>query len=104
MMRARHAVFVLLAAAAGSWAGPAWAQAPASQASPRIVEVRATRFAFDPAEIDATEGEALRIVVRSGDGLHGFSIPDLAISREVPPGAEPVVIEFTPAKAGRFPI
>ncbi|OFW16177.1 MAG: hypothetical protein A3F70_02535 [Acidobacteria bacterium RIFCSPLOWO2_12_FULL_67_14] len=85
-------------------AAPDAREAPRQAGQPRIVTVTATRFAFEPSEIEATEGEPLRIVVRSGDGLHGFEIRDFSVSREVPRGGEPVVIEFTPTRAGRFPI
>ena len=79
--------------------------APRPQAAePRVIDVLAKRYAFEPAEIDATEGERLRIVVRSGDGMHGFEIKKFKVSKEIPRGGEPVVIEFTPNEAGRFPI
>jgi cytochrome c oxidase subunit 2 len=73
-------------------------------AEPRVIEVLARRYAFEPAEIEAVEGERLRIVVRSGDGMHGFEIKKFKISKEIPRGGDPVVIEFTPTEAGRFPV
>ena len=50
--------------------------------------------------IEAVEGERLRILVKSGDGLHGFEIKKFKVSKEIPRGGEPVVIEFT-ARRGR---
>src|SRR5688500_10757978 len=73
-------------------------------AEPRVIEVLAKRFTFEPAVIEATEGERLRILVRSGDGPHGFEIKKFKVSKEIPRGSEPVMIEFTPDEAGRFPI
>lgn len=71
---------------------------------PRIVEVVARRFAFEPATIDAVEGERLRVLVRSADGPHGFEIKRFKVSKEIPRGTEPVTIEFTASEVGTFPI
>jgi cytochrome c oxidase subunit 2 len=73
-------------------------------AGPRTIEVVVRRFAFEPAVIEATEGERLRVLVRSADGPHGFEIKKFKVSKEVPRGTEPVVIEFTPDEPGRYPI
>jgi cytochrome c oxidase subunit 2 len=73
-------------------------------AEPRVIEVIARRYAFEPADIDVVEGERVRLLVKSGDGLHGFEIRQFKISKEIPRGAEPVAIEFTANAAGRFPI
>ena len=73
-------------------------------AEPRTIEVIARRYTFEPATIEAVEGERLRILVKSGDGLHGFEIKKFKVSKEIPRGAEPVVIEFTASEAGKFPI
>ena len=83
-----------------------WAlQALAGQApEPRVIEITARRFAFEPAQIDATVGERLRLVVRSADGVHGVEIRKFRINREVPRGGTPVTIEFSASEAGRFPI
>ena len=45
----------------------------------------------------------MRIVVKSGDGFHGFGIEQFDVSTEIPRG-ETVTIEFTPDVAGEFPI
>lgn len=71
---------------------------------PRVVEIKAHRFAFEPATIEATVGERLQIVVRSADGVHGFEIKKLKIKKEVPRGGEPVTIDFTASTEGTFPI
>lgn len=80
--------------------------ASATQGSPepRVIEVVAKRYAFEPSEIEVTEGERVRLVVRSGDGLHGIEIKQFRISKEIPRGTDPVVIEFTADAVGRFPI
>jgi cytochrome c oxidase subunit 2 len=71
---------------------------------PRVIEITARRFAFEPAEIDATVGERLQLVVRSADGVHGLEIKKLKIKKEVPRGGEPVTIDFTATSEGTFPI
>ena len=71
---------------------------------PRVIEITAHRFAFEPAEIEATVGEHLQLVVRSADGVHGLEIKKLKIKKEVPRGGEPVTIDFTARTEGTFPI
>jgi cytochrome c oxidase subunit 2 len=71
---------------------------------PRVVEVVVRRYAFEPATIEAVEGERLRVLVRSADGPHGFEIKKFKVSKEIPRGTEPVTIEFTASEAGTFPI
>ena len=88
-----------LAAAVSATLRPA-AQAP----EPRVIDVIARRFAFEPAEIEATVGERLRLVVRSADGVHGLEIKKFKVKKEIPRGTTPVTIEFTAGEAGRFPI
>jgi cytochrome c oxidase subunit 2 len=69
-----------------------------------VIEVVARRYAFEPAEIQVTVGEAVRLMVRSGDGLHGFEIKEMKVKRELERGAKPVAIDLTPGTPGRFPI
>ena len=76
----------------------------AQTSEPRVVEIMARRFAFEPAEVEAMVGERIQLVVRSADGVHGLEIKKLKIKKEVPRGGEPVTIDFTPATEGIFPI
>jgi len=71
---------------------------------PRVIEVTARRFAFDPAEIQVEIGEPVRLQVHSEDGLHGLAIKKLKINKDIPRGGEVVTINFTAKEAGRFPI
>ena len=71
---------------------------------PRIIEVVATRYMFEPSQIEVATGEPVRLLVRSGDGLHGFGIERFRISEEIPRGGDAVIIDFTPDEAGQFPI
>ena len=74
---------------------------------PKVFEVVARRFAFEPATIEVTEGDRVRLLVRSADGPHGVEIKEFRVKKAVPrakPGDEPVAIEFVAAKAGTFTI
>lgn len=71
---------------------------------PRVIEIVARRFAFEPARVEAAVGEHLRLVVRSADGVHGIEIGAFKVKREIPRGAKGVVVDFTASKAGEFPI
>jgi cytochrome c oxidase subunit II len=71
---------------------------------PRVIEVVAKRFAFEPAEIEATVGERLRLVVKSADGVHGLEIKKFKVSKSIPRGSPGVAVEFTATEEGRFPI
>jgi cytochrome c oxidase subunit 2 len=89
-----------IAAAASSAQQPS----PPDADRPRVIEVIARRYVFEPAQIEVIEGERVRILVKSGDGLHGFEIKKFKVSKEIPRGGDPVAIEFTATEAGSFPI
>jgi len=68
------------------------------------IQITASRYAFDPVTIQVNAGEPVRIVIRSKDGVHGFSIPKLKIDVQVPRSGDPVMVEFTAPAAGRYEI
>jgi len=68
------------------------------------IQITASRYAFDPVTIQVNAGELVRVVIRSTDGVHGFSIPKLKIDVKVPKGGDPVMVEFTAPAAGRYEI
>ncbi len=68
------------------------------------IQITASRYAFDPVTIQVNAGEPVRVVIRSTDGVHGFSIPKLKIDVQVPKGGNPVTVEFTAPAAGRYEI
>lgn len=70
----------------------------------RVIEVVARRFAFEPAVVQVTVGEPVRLLVRSGDGVHGIAIEALDVERRIPRGGEPVSIDIVAGEAGQFPI
>ena len=79
-------------------------QDPATASAPREIEVVASRFAFEPARIEITEGETVRLLVRSADGVHGIEIKGHRVNRPVPRGGKPVTIEFTASAPGTYEI
>jgi cytochrome c oxidase subunit II len=68
------------------------------------IQIAASRYTFDPATIQVNAGEPVRIVIRSTDGVHGFSIPKLKIDVQVPKSGDPVTVDFTAPLAGRYEI
>jgi cytochrome c oxidase subunit 2 len=76
----------------------------AASAEPRIIEVTARKFDFVPSRIDVDEGERVRLVVRSEDGVHGVAIKKFRVNKLVPRGGKPVTIEFVASAAGTYPI
>jgi heme/copper-type cytochrome/quinol oxidase subunit 2 len=67
------------------------------------VQVVASKFMFEPAIIEVTAGEPVRLVLRSKDTVHGFSIPSLKIDVPIPKsGGDPVIVEFVAPPPGRF--
>lgn len=77
---------------------------PSGQDEPRTIDVVAKRFAFEPSRIDVTEGERVRIVVKSADGVHGLEIKKFNVNKRIPRGGEEVVIEFVASAAGEYPV
>ena len=59
---------------------------------------------FDPSTIEITAGEPVRLVIRSKDVTHGFSVPKLNIDVLIPKNGEPVAVEFIAPPPGRFEI
>ena len=84
-------------------ATPAAPRGAVQAAEPRVIEVVAKRFSWEPAEIQVTVGERVRLVLRTADGLHGIELKKFKISKEIPRGNKPVTVDFTANEAGRFP-
>jgi cytochrome c oxidase subunit 2 len=105
----RFQVLLVAAAVAGMARlfGPAMVsaqQAPATVSAPKIIEVLARRFEFEPPKIEVDEGDHVRMIVRSGDGVHGIEIKKFKVSKVVPRGGETVTIDFVASAPGTFPI
>jgi cytochrome c oxidase subunit 2 len=78
-----------------------------TDSEPKVFEVVARRFSFEPATIEVVEGDRVRLLVRSADGPHGVEIKAFKVKKAVPrakPGDSPVTIEFVATAAGEYPI
>lgn len=76
--------------------------APAAAQQLRTIEVSAERFFFVPNHIEVTQGERVRLVLRSRDVTHGFAIKELGIDVEVPHGGDAVTVDFVASTPGRY--
>ena len=87
---------------AGSSAHAQQTQAPAAE--PKVFEVVARKFEFEPARIEVDAGDRVRLIVRSADGVHGVGIKKFRVSKLVPRGGDTVTIDFVASEPGTFPI
>ncbi len=96
------AIAILLSA--GLWVAAAQDNsAPlVAQSSVQKIEMKASRFQFTPNTIRVKAGVPVQLNIVSTDGVHGLAIPGLNINERLDPGKQ-VVVNFTPAKAGRYP-
>ena len=98
------------AAARGLWTATllalavAGASAPASlpTAPPRSFELIASRFKFEPDTVEVTEGDHVRLTVRSIDTEHGLTIKRLNVKIVAPKTGEAATAEFVADKAGIY--
>lgn len=67
----------------------------------RIVELKASRYKFEPDPIVVALGEKVRLVVTSLDVAHGMAIPEFNVNLSVPAGKTETV-EFVADKKGDF--
>ncbi len=79
-------------------------QDPATASAPRVVEVTAKRFTFQPSKVEVKEGERIRLVVKSADGVHGLQIKKFKVNKLIPRGGEAVNIDFVASAPGTFEI
>jgi cytochrome c oxidase subunit II len=79
-------------------------QDPATASAPREISVIARQFEFEPATIEVTEGERIRLLVKSADRVHGFEIKKLRINKLVPRGGKPIAIDFVAPAPGTYEI
>lgn len=58
----------------------------AQPAEPQVVKVVAQRFYYTPGEIRVKAGRPVVLEFTSLDFVHGFSMPDLKLRADLPPG------------------
>ena len=94
---------VCLVAIPATPAAPRAALAAVRPDEPRVIEVLAKRFTWEPSEIQVTVGERVRLVLRTADGLHGIELKKFKIAKEIPRGNKAVTVEVTADEAGLVP-
>lgn len=88
---------LLALAAAG-----AGASGDAPPPPPRDIAMIASRFKFEPETLQVTEGDRVRLTLRSTDTEHGFSIKKLNVRVAVPKTGEAVTVEFIADRPGTY--
>ncbi len=75
----------------------------AAQQAPRVIEVTAKKYDFEPSTIEVQQGERVILRVTSTDRLHGIGIKKFKVNREVPRG-KTVDVEFVASEPGTFAV
>src|SRR5438046_702985 len=88
-----------LARALGLGTLPLWALAQAPE--PQVVKLRAERFHFTPREFRIKAGEPVVLEFSSIDFVHGFSMPELSVRADLPPGTV-TRVRLTADKPGTY--
>ena len=70
-----------------------------SASEPRVIEMTARRFVYEPNEIALKAGERVVIAIRSIDFMHGMNLPDLGKRLDLMPGSV-TRLELQPMKPG----
>jgi cytochrome c oxidase subunit 2 len=74
-----------------------------SREAPRVIEITASRFKFEPAIVEIRQGETVSLVLHSADTTHGLAIPAYGVKVAIPKGGAPVTVTFVADRPGRFP-
>ena len=109
-MNQRKLIGTLLFAAAGAIA--LLVSAPGTQSvrfvqranaaqEPRVIEIKAKRFAFSPSEITLKKGEPVILRLTSADRAHGFLLKPFKIDTDITPG-KATDITVTPTASGQY--
>ena len=95
-------VTIASVAACAMWLARVPARAAEPAAPVRTFEVTASKYRFEPARIEVTEGDTVRLVLHSTDTTHGIGIKEFKVDTRIPKGGEPVTVEFVADKVGTF--
>ena len=94
---------VLHGALAAVAVGAGYATSAQFDSGPRVIEMTARRFTYEPREIALKASERVVVAIRSLDFVHGMNLPDLGMRLDLVPGRvtrlellpkEPGVIDF----------
>jgi cytochrome c oxidase subunit 2 len=69
--------------------------------TPRVIEISASRFTFEPNEITIKRGEEVLLILHSKDVTHGLVIEDLGVRADAKKGAA-TEIKLNPLTDGTF--
>lgn len=72
-----------------------------AEAAPKVIELKAKRFAFAPGEITLKKGEPVVLRLSTEDVTHGLYLKQLKIDADIEPGKVSDVV-ITPQQAGKF--
>jgi cytochrome c oxidase subunit II len=109
-MNQRKLIGTLLFAAAGAIAllvsGPGtqtvrFVQRANAAQEPRVIEIKAKKFAFSPSEITLKKGEPVILRLTTEDRTHGFLLKPLKIDTDITPG-KATDIAVTPTASGQY--
>jgi len=75
----------------------------AAQQAPRVIEVKAKKYDFEPSTIEVQQGERVVLRVTSTDRLHGIGIKKFGVSKEIPKG-QTVDVEFVASTPGTYKV
>lgn len=92
-------VLVAAGAAIGPTMGLLRSAGAQARPQPRVIEMTARRFRFEPNEVPLKAGEPVVIAIRSIDFVHGMNVPDLGIRIDLMPGRI-TRLELQPKTAG----
>jgi cytochrome c oxidase subunit 2 len=93
---------VVLATVVGGGLPPLALGSDEQGSTPRTFEIVASRYAFDPARIEARQGDHVKLVLRSADTTHGLEIERYGVKVVIPKGGEEVGVEFMAHRPGTF--
>jgi cytochrome c oxidase subunit II len=101
-MQRRNWMFAAAGAAGlGLVAGVGRIGAQGTGSAPRRLAVTARKFEFSVPQITAMVGESLLLEISSVDFVHGFSLPQLGLRADAPPGTM-VALLVPNLRAGRY--
>ena len=104
-MKIRKSFACALATLAVAGAVVAESEGQSASAAVRTIEVTAGDFKFEPAVIEAVEGERIVLKARVTDGKkHGLAIKELGVKAALPKTGDVVPIEVTAGKPGTYTI
>jgi cytochrome c oxidase subunit 2 len=70
-------------------------------AEPRVIEIKAKKFAFSPSEITLKKGEPVILRLSTEDRTHGFLLKPLKIDTDITPG-KATDIAVTPTASAQY--